>query len=430
MRTQRMRGVLVGATALAALGAGVGVAPGAGAADGTRGGARDTGHSAAQAALDAQVAEYGAPGALAQARDKHGVWNGRAGVADLTTQRPRGKDDHFRAGSINKTFVATVLLQLRAEGKVDLDATVDTYLPGVVRGNGHDGRRITVRQLLNHTSGIYNYTADQEFRADHLEIGFLEHRYDTLTPQQLLAFALRHEPDFAPGTDWNYSNTNYVLAGLIIEKVTGSPYATEVQRRILGPLKLRDTSFPGTGSRLPRPHGRAYSKLSTDPKAPIHDVTRLNPSVAWASGEVVTTTADLNRFYVALLRGHLLPAAELAQMKTTVPVADGVPLRYGLGLMEWRLSCGTTVWGHDGGIHGSASYAFADEGADHSIALNLNGDYAGDGSMVVDAEFCGVTDGGAAKGLGKGGEDRAGSVRLGSELNELGAPKAPATPRS
>ncbi|MFE6778841.1 serine hydrolase domain-containing protein [Streptomyces sp. NPDC057702] len=403
MRARAIRTAVVGATAIAALGAAVLTAPVAGATGSAGGPARAAGHTATQAAMDAQVSDAGVPGVLAQARDGRGVWNGDAGVADLRTGAPRGENDRYRVGSITKTFTATVMLQLRAEGKVDLDAPVETYLPDLVRGNGHDGRRITVRQLLNHTSGIFNYTADQEFADTYLGIGFLKHRYETLKPRAAVAIAMRHRPDFAPGTDWKYSNTNYLLAGLIIEKVTGTPYATQVQRRVIEPLGLRSTTLPGTRAGVPGPHGRGYTRFPDDPRHTTYDTTRLNPSWGWSAGEIISTNADINRFYAALLQGRLLPRAELAEMKRTVSVGGNSPARYGLGIAEAPLSCGTKVWGHDGGIAGSVSYAFSSEDARHQIALNFNGDWSGDGVAVLNAEFCGTSSGtGTGTGTGSG----------------------------
>ncbi|MET9429486.1 MULTISPECIES: serine hydrolase domain-containing protein [unclassified Streptomyces] len=348
------------------------------------------GHEKTQAAVEALVRE-GAPGVLAQARDRDGVWNGTAGVADRDTGRERHPNDRYRVASITKTFVATVVLQLEAEGRLDLDDTVDRWLPGVVRGNGHDGRKITLRQLLNHTSGIYEYTADPGFQAKAFGPGFLQHRYDTWTPRQLVGIAMGHRPDFAPGTDWSYSNTNYIVAGMVIEKVTGRPYGEEIERRILKPLKLRATSVPGTDARMPKPSGRAYSTLmAAEPNAPVHDVTELNPSGAWAAGEMISDSADLQRFVRALLTGKLLPPAQMKELTTTVPVGEGRPTaRYGLGVFVDKLSCGTEVWGHTGGIHGSLSNVVATRDGRQSLALNVNGDWAGNTRQIVEAEFCG-----------------------------------------
>ncbi len=345
------------------------------------------GHDATRRALKAAVAD-GVPGVTATARDGHRTWSRTEGVGDLRTGEPRSERDRYRVGSITKTFVATVVLQLEAEGRLSLDDTVDEWLPGVVEGNGNHGDRITLRQLLNHTSGLYNYTADEEFaRTYFARDGFLEHRYDTVTPRQLVAIATAHEPDFAPGTDWRYSNTNYILAGMVIEEATGRPYAEEVRRRIIDPLKLRATSVPGNRVTLPRPSSRAYSKLTESATGPTYDVTRLNPSMAGPAGEMISDSADLNRFYTALLRGRLLPAEQLAEMTTTVPAMPGAS--YGLGLIKRELDCGVTVWGHAGGIHGSSSEAVATRDGRHALAFNFNGDWSGDSEAVIEAEFCG-----------------------------------------
>ncbi|MFD9224165.1 serine hydrolase domain-containing protein [Streptomyces sp. NPDC060064] len=387
LRTVRtVRAALTGAVAVAALAAAALVNPAA--ADTGTGGTGGT-HRSTQQAIEAAVRD-GVPGVVAQARDRDGTWSGTAGVANLRTGRERLPQDRFRVGSITKTFVATVVLQLEAEGRLSLDDTVEQWLPGVVRGNGHDGRRITLRQLLNHTSGIYNYTGDPGFLEKVFGDGFFQHRYDTWTPRQLVGLAMGHRPEFTPGTAWKYSNTNFILAGMVVERVTGRPYGSEIERRILRPLQLRATSVPGTEARMPRPSGRAYSKLSEDPKAKIHDVTELNPSAAGSAGEMVSDSADLQRFYRALLKGELLPQRQLREMTTTVPTDPKEPYnRYGLGLMRHTTSCGTEVWGHGGGIHGSASEALITRDGSHSLALNFNGDWAGDSEAVVEAEFCG-----------------------------------------
>ncbi|MCS0606389.1 beta-lactamase family protein [Streptomyces sp. LP11] len=346
------------------------------------------GHDGTREAVEAAVAT-GVPGVTATARDAHGTWSTTAGTGDLRTGAPRSAADRYRVGSLTKTFVATVLLQLEAEGRLSLDDTVETWLPGVVRGHGHDGRRVTLRRLLNHTSGIFNYTADDDFaRAHFLKDGFLRHRYDTLTPRDLVATAMRHAPDFAPGASWNYSNTNYVLAGMVIEKATGHPYAEEIRRRIIAPLHLRATSVPGTRVTVPGPSSRAYSKLAEDPAGPSYDVTTLNPSMASSAGEMISDSADLDRFYAALLGGRLLPARQLKEMKTTVRTPGAADVGYGLGLMDRTLTCGVHVWGHDGGIHGSVSVAVTTADGLHSLAANFNGDWTGDMDAVVEGEFC------------------------------------------
>ncbi|PKW07839.1 D-alanyl-D-alanine carboxypeptidase [Streptomyces sp. 1222.5] len=379
----RVRTTLVGATALLATAALA--APAVAAAGPAAGG---HGHTGTREAVRAAV-EAGVPGVTATAVDGHGTWSTTAGAGDLRTGAPRSTADRYRVGSITKTFVATVLLQLEAEGRLSLDDKVATWLPGLVRGHGHDGRRITVRQLLNHTSGVYSYTSDEDFgRRYFLKDGFFRHRYDTLTPRELVAIAMKHAPDFAPGASWNYSNTNYVVAGMVIEEVTGRPYATEIRRRVLDPLHLRATSLPGTRVTVPRPSSRAYSKLAETATGPTYDVTTLNPSLASSAGEMISNSADLDRFYSALLRGKLLPPRQLKEMKTTVKF-EGVPnAGYGLGLMDRTLTCGVHVWGHDGGIHGSASSAVTTADGRHSLALNFNGDWTGGMEAVIEKEFC------------------------------------------
>ncbi|MET9968125.1 serine hydrolase domain-containing protein [Streptomyces sp. NPDC006356] len=375
VRTTRM--ALVAATAVAlsaALAAPAVAAPG------------PTGHDATRTAMEAAV-DAGVPGVTATAKDRHGTWSATAGVGNIGTGKPRSADDRYRVGSITKTFVATVLLQLEAEGRLSLDDSVEKWLPGAVRGNGHDGSRITLRQLLNHTSGIFNYTADPDFgRMYFLKDGFFEHRYDTKKPEELVALAMTHKPDFEPGTSWNYSNTNFVLAGMVIEKATGRPYGEEVRRRIIVPLHLTATSVPGTRVTVPGPSSRAYSKLAETTTGPTYDVTKINPSIAYAAGEMISNSTDLGRFYTALLRGKLLPREQLAEMTTTVPVNEATG--YGLGLMKAELSCGVTVWGHGGGIHGSISEAVTTKDGRHSLAFNLNGDWSGDTGAVIEAEFC------------------------------------------
>ncbi|MFF0742892.1 serine hydrolase domain-containing protein [Streptomyces sp. NPDC004111] len=344
-------------------------------------------HAATQRAMEEMVAA-GSPGLVAEAIDDQ-VWKGTAGVGDRRTGKPRGADDRFRIGSITKTFVATVLLQLEAEGRLDLDDTVDRWLPGMVRGNGNDGRTITVRQLLNHTSGLYNYTNDAAFTDRNLLGGFLKHRFETHTPRELVRVALRHKPDFAPGARHSYSNTGYILAGLIIEKVTGKSYEQAVRERVINRLGLRQTSLPGTNPFMPAKSSRAYSKLTRDPAATkIYDATEHNMSWGWSAGDMISTTSDLNRFFTALMRGKLMPAKQLAEMRTAVPAPDNpVYSGYGLGLYNVRTSCGANLWGHSGGTVGSNSETAITPDGRHTISYNRNGDWGP--LLVVEAEFCG-----------------------------------------
>ncbi|MEU4799658.1 serine hydrolase domain-containing protein [Streptomyces sp. NPDC023327] len=352
--------------------------------------AAGTGHRATQRAMDDAVAS-GIPGITTQARDGRGAWKAASGVGDRTTGAPRGKNDKFRVGSITKSFVATVLLQMEAEGRLDLDDKVERHLPGVVRGNGNDGRRIRVRQLLNHTSGLFDYLADAEYQRTYLLEGYLEHRYDTLPPRKHVRVALAHQPLFEPGAKHSYSNTNYVLAGLIIEKVGGRTYEEEVRDRIIGPLGLKNTSNPGNSIRLPRPSSRGYAKLFASAPDRIDDITEMNGSQGWADGDIISTAGDLNRFYRALLGGELLPPKQLKAMKTTVSAPESPGVSYGLGLTRLQTSCGTTLWGHGGGMVGWLSMALSTEDGRHQLAFNYNSGWdTGFRRKIVDAEFCGT----------------------------------------
>ncbi|MFF2363724.1 serine hydrolase domain-containing protein [Streptomyces sp. NPDC058122] len=349
-----------------------------------------SGHPATQQAIEAAVAA-GIPGITAEARDAGGVWKTAAGVGDLRTGAPRGRNDRFRVGSITDTFVATVLLQMEAENKLSLDDPVERYLPGVVRGNGNDGRTITVRQLLNHTSGLFDYLTEVTYYQTYvLGDGFLQHRYDTLTPEQRLEVAFSHEPLFPPGARHAFSRTNDILAALIVEKVGGTSYEKQVRRRIIEPLGLRATSNPGTSAGLPRPSSRGYTKLffASQPER-IDDVTEQNGSQGWGDGDIISSAGDLNRFYKALMGGKLLKARQLAELKTTVVNPDFPISSYGLGVERLTLGCGTTLWYHDGGMLGSLAFAAFSEDGRHQFTFDYNGDWDGSGILsILNAEFC------------------------------------------
>ncbi|MCX4758981.1 beta-lactamase family protein [Kitasatospora purpeofusca] len=315
---------------------------------------------AVQQVLDALVRDDGMPAALASVKDRNGrTRTYTAGVGNLSTGSKVPVDGQVRIGSNTKTFVAVVVLQLVGEGKIGLDATVDTYLPGLVRGDGIDGRHITVRQLLQHTSGLPDYGI-------HVDDDELRNRY--FEPRELLDIALRYKADAAPGTTWGYSNTNYVLAGLIVQKVTGRPLAEEMDRRIIKRIGLRHTYFPAPGEMAVRePHPQGYHRNPAD--GPLRDFTEIDPSAGWAAGQLISTNSDLNRFFTALLAGRLLPAAQLAEMRTTVPAGTS-GLRYGLGLMSRPLTCGGVYWGHGGDIPGYETRGGAtDDGRAANVAV-------------------------------------------------------------
>ncbi|MEV0535250.1 serine hydrolase domain-containing protein [Kitasatospora sp. NPDC050463] len=321
------------------------------------------GPDSARHGLTALLESDGVPGALASVQDRHGrTRTYTAGVGDLATGSAVPDDGQVRIGSNTKAFTAVVVLQLVAEGRIDLDSTVDHYLPGLVRGEGIDGNHILVRQLLQHTSGLPNYS------------NYLDDDVRYYDPHELVGIALRHEAEFEPGKGWAYSNTNYVLAGLIVQEVTGRSLATEIERRVIKPLGLRHTYFPAPGDatiREAHPHG--YYR---DAAGGLVDITELDPSWGWAAGQLISTDSDLNRFYSALLKpGRLLPAAQLAQMRTTVPAEKtfGPGAGYGLGLVSMPLPCGPGVyWGHGGSFPGFETRGGAtDDGRAANVAVTV-----------------------------------------------------------
>ncbi|MFB4283223.1 serine hydrolase domain-containing protein [Nonomuraea sp. MTCD27] len=311
-----------------------------------------------QDTLDDLVSEDGFPAALASVQDRDGT------MRDYTAgQDDPPADGYVRIGSNTKTFTAVTVLQLVGEGKVELDGPVEKYLPGLLRGKGIDGRRITVRRLLQHTSGLPEYT-------DFLAKGALPYQHTYFQPRELLDMALRKPAQFAPGTKWAYTNTNYIVAGLLIEKVTGRPAIEEITNRTVKKLGLTRTYFPNVGDQALRtPHAKGYHR--DDPSKPMTDVTTFDPSQAWTAGQMISTPSDLNRFFTALLDGKLLKPAQLKQMRTTVKVPElGPGGAYGLGLSSVKLSCGGRAWGHGGAIPGYyTTNAATDDGRAAAIAV-------------------------------------------------------------
>ncbi|WP_459736076.1 serine hydrolase domain-containing protein [Streptomyces sp. E-15] len=303
----------------------------------------------------------GAPGALARI-DEHGrTYRVTRGVADRGTGRAVSADDRFRIGSVTKTFSAVVLLQLVDEHRLALDAPVNRYLPGLLPDD-----RITVRHVLSHRSGLYDYTDD--LFADSVA-GFEAVRKKVFTYRQLVALSLRKPRTNAPGAAYAYSNTNFVVAGLLIEKLTGKPVRTAYQRRVIEPLKLRDTFYVHPDTAIPGRHARGY--LTPDRAgAPLVDATAQTVSWAQSAGAVISSARDLDVFYGALLKGKLMSAARLAEMERFTKVTGTTA--YGLGLRRRVLSCGTSVYGHTGAVQGYYTYAFATKDGGRSLTAMVN----------------------------------------------------------
>lgn len=308
-----------------------------------------------------------------------GRWSGTSGVGDVATGAPVPVNGRFRIGSISKVFTAAVVLQLAAERRVDVDQTVQHYLPGLLPENIPP---VTVGQLLNHTSGLPDDDSPYEMNGD--AAWFVQHRFDTWTPAQIVAIDTRHPMQFAPGTKQQYDGINYYLAGLLIEKITGDTYERAVQSRIIGPLGLRDTSVPGMNdSRIPGPHSHGYVVVG----GKLVDITEQSPW-PWAEGGMISSAADLDRFMGALFTGKVVPASQLDRMFTTpdVPYADtancpGGRACYSMGLMKATLP-GTDLfaWGKTGSRPGYTSGMFASRGLERRVVYMLNSTGNKDGS--------------------------------------------------
>jgi D-alanyl-D-alanine carboxypeptidase len=324
-----------------------------------------------------EIADSGFLGVVLRVHDERGEWVGSAGVSKLgETARPPA-DGHFRIGSNTKTFTAALVLRLVAEGRIELDTPAADYLPEF----GMD-ERITVRMLLQHTSGVFNYTGEiyddgtygPGIPAPGTPLGgeWVGIRFKTYRPRELAELALSSPARFAPGTGWSYSNTNYVLVRLVVEKVTGRSFAEEMRRLILGPLGLSGTVVPETSPEIPEPHAHAYYRYEDAGEQKTVDVTRQNPSWVSTGGDMISTTRDLATFISALLGGKLLPAPLLAEM--CAPYPTGIPgMGYGLGVFVRDLGRnGGTLITHNGGMGGYAAlmYSTPDGGTTLTAALN------------------------------------------------------------
>ena len=318
--------------------------------------------------LDALVAA-GAPGAILFVRNGNRTQQLTAGMSDLAHEPPIAARDHFKIASLTKTYTATVVLQLVGEGKLSLDDSVQRRLPGVVP----NGSKITIRQLLNHTSGLADFESDPRYLKPYLAGNFAHY----WSPRQLVRMGVSHKPLFAPGAGWSYSNTNYVVAQLIVERATGNTLGAELRGRIFHPLHLDQTTYP-TKPGLPNPYAHGYRLFG---ELPLIDVTGLSPSLAPGSGAIISTVRDVANFYRALLAGRLLAPEQLKAMKTTVSERTGKLVAsgpgYGLGIARSgiaRPSAAVGVscagWGHSGELPGyDVSAAFSEDGRRQAVLM-------------------------------------------------------------
>lgn len=345
-------------------------------------------HAGTLALLQRELSQ--APGAAVYAGDSSGSWSLQVGTGDVTGNVPIQPNQHFRIASETKTFTASVVLQLVDEGKVGLDAPIENYLPGVVDGNGYDGSTITVRDLLHQVSGIAGNDTNPQPQ---------QNPDGSYTLANLVKDGLSLKPTSTPGTTFTYSNTNYEILGMLIEKVTGEPVGTAITARIITPLGLTDTSFPKGGDRtLPAPYLHGYSGGTLGGFFFWYDVSQsFEPSFFSSAGGMVSTESDLTKFEQALVTGKVVSAASLAQMQQTVPMTGFAPpaYAYGLGLISHALSCGGVAWGHPGNLAGYANWtaATADGRYASVVANNQNADVGDNGDdlrfEILNSALCG-----------------------------------------
>ncbi|WP_030871025.1 serine hydrolase domain-containing protein [Streptomyces sp. NRRL S-37] len=325
----------------------------------------DTDHSATLAALKAFQAAAG-PGAAVHAGNADESWTLSAGTGTVNANRPIKADEHIRIGSQTKTFTAVVVLQLAEEGRVSLDLPIDDYLPGVVTGNGYDGTRITVRHLLQHTGGLGAYTPSPGLKTPP------SNPDGTFSLSTIVRYALDASPPVsAPGEGFTYSNTDYYILGMLIEKLTGQPVHQAVTERVIEPIGLPRTTFPAPGDRtLPAPAVSGYHGIRVGPLYAWIPAVSYDPSLFSSAGAMISTLEDLTAFYQALANGKVLSAKSLAEMRTARQVNPG--RGYGLGLQTYEPSCGGTARGHSGGVPGYQTFTLTmDDGRYVSIVTNL-----------------------------------------------------------
>ncbi|MFE6055857.1 serine hydrolase domain-containing protein [Kitasatospora sp. NPDC056446] len=329
-----------------------------------------------------EIARSGFLGVQVRVNDEHGEWVAAAGTRKLGAGAPALADGHFRIGSSTKSFVATVVLLLAAEGRFGLDDPVAGLLPGFALD-----RRITVRMLLQHTSGVFSHTG--ELLPDGTVVPgvawrgkeWVDGRLRTYRPEDLVRLSLSRPARFAPGTGWSYSNTNYVLARLVAEAAGGRPFAEELRRLVLAPLGMDSTVAPGTSPEVPEPHNHGYYRYQDGGRERTVDITRHNPSWVAAGGDMISTTRDLHTYFSALMGGRLLPAALLAEMRTPEATAG-----YGLGVFAQDLGPGAgTVYHHNGATIGSAALMYATPDGRTTLTAGLN--YVDDADISVAAAF-------------------------------------------
>jgi D-alanyl-D-alanine carboxypeptidase len=315
-----------------------------------------------EAAFEKSFKQSGAPGAIAAVRTPEGTWVSTLGVANRASGKPMRADMHHRVGSFTKTFTATLLLKADAEGLLSLDDTIDQYIKGVPNGD-----EITLRQMADMSSGIASYTLDEQFQKE-----LFSNPRKPWKPEKLARIGIKDSPVFAPGKGWQYSNTNYIMLGLVLEQVTGKPIGKLYQKEIIEPLHLKETSFPNADPALPKPYDHGYT-LQGQSNGKLADSSHWNPSWAWSAGGIISTVEDELVYGRALGTGEgLLPPEQQAERLTSFlyGLKPNAPQRaYGIGLVNQR------GWlGHTGELPGYNTSIYYNAELHTTMVVEVNTD--------------------------------------------------------
>jgi D-alanyl-D-alanine carboxypeptidase len=321
------------------------------------------------AALKKAFQQSSAPGVVAAVQTPEYTWIRALGVADRSSEEPMTPEMYHRIGSVTKTFTATLLLQAADDGLLSLDDTIDQYIKGVPNGD-----EITLRQMANMTSGVATYSETKKFDGDPGA-----DPYRVWEPEELAKIGIEDSPLFDPGTEFNYSNTNYVLLGLVLEQVTGESIGELTREQIIEPLGLKGTSFPDTSdTSLPEPHAQGYTLQGQSSGEKPRDATDWNASWTWTAGIMISTVDDLLAYGRALGsgKGLLSPAQQderIDSLVSEVPPFDQPPLKgdfgYGLGLMKEH------GWiGHGGELPGYNTALYYNQELDAVLVVEANSD--------------------------------------------------------
>ena len=329
---------------------------------GHRGGIDPALEESLEAAFEESFKESGAPGAIVGVRTPEGTWVRSLGVANKASGKPMRANMHHRIGSVTKTFTATLLLRAAADGRLSLDDTIGQYVEGVPNGD-----EITLRQIADMSSGIASYTLDEQFQEE-----LFADPEAVWTPEELAQIGVEDSPVFDPGDGWQYSNTNYVLLGMVLEQVTGKPIGQLYRKGIIEPLGLRETSFPNADPALPNPYDHGYTLQGQSDGEPV-DATHWNPSWAWSAGGMISTVDDMLVYGRALGTGKgLLPREQQAERLTSFLYGlppNSAERAYGIGLADeygWL--------GHTGELPGFNTTVYYHPELHTTVVVEVNSD--------------------------------------------------------